>query len=33
MSNYVLELDDDENNKKGEEEKYNILPKVLLTNI
>jgi hypothetical protein len=30
--NYVLELDDDENNKKGEEE-YNILPKVLPTNI
>jgi hypothetical protein len=33
MSNYVLELDDDENNKKGEEEEYNILPKVLPTNI
>jgi len=33
MSNYVLELDDYENNKKGEEEEYNILPKVLLTNI
>ncbi len=33
MSNYVLELNDDENYKKVEEKEYNILPKVLLTNI
>jgi hypothetical protein len=33
VSNYVSELDDNENTKKEEEEKYNILPKVLPTNI